>query len=102
MNAEKNQLTLDLDDQKLTIRINGKLVVAYHRRDLGEPVREVLFHNIERLIIGPPSDIKESFEDRIPCFQIPNIGPCTICSRHANLLGGLCYGCFNNLEDKQA
>jgi hypothetical protein len=93
MNTEKNHFILDFDGKILTIRINGKLVVAYPRRDLGKPVREVLFLYMESLIIGPPPDIKESFEDKIVGFQIPSRGPCTICGRQANLLGGLCYDC---------
>jgi hypothetical protein len=100
MDAEKNHLILDLDDQKLTIRINGKLVVAYHRRDLGKPVREVIFLYMEGLIKGLPH--MKSFEDQIPRFQIPSIGPCTICDQHAHLLGGLCYACLHDFEDKPA
>jgi hypothetical protein len=101
MNAEKNHFTLDLDDQKLTIRINGKLVVAYRRRDIGKRVCEALFLYMEGLIIGPPH-MQKSFEDQIPRFQIPSRGPCTLCDRQANLLGGLCYACFHDFEDKHA
>ncbi len=93
MSSEKNHFALNFDSETLTIHINGKLVVAYKRHDLGKPVREELFLYMESLIRGSPSDVKESFEDRIPTFQIPSRGPCTICDRHANLLGGICYSC---------
>ena len=97
VNAEKNHFTLDFDGKTLTIRINGKLIAAYPRSDLGKSVREVLFLYLELLIIGPPPDMKESFEDQIQHFQLPSNGPCTICGRHANLLGGLCYECSKKL-----
>jgi hypothetical protein len=92
MSTEKNHFTLDFDGKTLTIRINGKLVVAYTRRDLGKPVREELLFYTDSLIKGPPW-YKESFEDLVSSFQIPSRGPCTICGRGANLLGGLCYDC---------
>ena len=95
MNAGKNHFVLDFDGKLLTIRINGKLVVAYPRRDLRKTVLDSLFLSAAVLITGPPPPIKESFEDLIPNFQIPSVGPCAICGRNANLLGGICYTCHS-------
>ena len=92
MNTGKNHFALNFDDKTLTIHINGKLVVAYPKRDLAHNVLDVFFTRMH-LLSRHPYDGKESFEDMAVGFQIPSRGPCTICGRHANLLGGLCYEC---------
>ena len=101
MNADKNHFTLDFDSKTLTIHINGKLVAAYPQHDLAHEVLEVLFTRMQ-LLFRDPYDGKDWFEDRIVGFQLPSNGPCTICGRHANLLGGLCYGCFHGFEEQKA
>ena len=95
MNTEKNHFTLNFDDKTLTIHINGKLVVAYPKCDLAHNVLEVFFLHMQ-LLFRHPYDDKESFEDMVVGFQIPSNGPCTICGRPANLLGGICYTCFED------
>ena len=92
VSTKKNHFNLDFDNETLTIRINGKLVVAYPKRDLAHNVLEVFFTRMHLMFRHPYGD-KESFEDMAVGFQIPSRGPCTICGRDANLLGGLCYGC---------
>lgn len=92
VHAEKNHFALNFDNKTLTIHINGKLVAAYPKRDLAHNVLDVFFTRMQ-LLFRHPYDGKESFEDMIVGFQIPSHGPCTICGRNANLLGGLCYEC---------
>jgi hypothetical protein len=94
MNAEKNHFTLNFDDNILTIHINGKLVAAYPKHDLAHNALDILFTRMH-LLFRHPYDCEESFKDMTVGFQIPSIGPCTICGRHANLLGGLCYTCLH-------
>jgi hypothetical protein len=91
MNADKNRFALEFDDKTLTIRINGKLIAAYPARDLTHTVLDHLFVFVDSLILR--SDKEVSYEDLIHRFQIPSRGPCTICGRDANLLGGLCNSC---------
>jgi hypothetical protein len=92
--AEKNLLVLTFDTKTLTIRVNDKRIVAYPRHELAHSVLEVIFENLE-LLINKPDD-KVWFEHALLMLQIPSCGPCTICSRHANLLGGLCYTCLHD------
>jgi hypothetical protein len=94
VNTGKNHFALNFDNKTLTIRINGKLVAAHPKHDLAHNVLEVFFTRMQ-LLFRHPYDGNESFEDMIVGFQIPSNGPCTICGRHANLLGGLCYRCLH-------
>jgi hypothetical protein len=54
-------------------------------------VLESIFDNVKELI--RISDDREYFEAKIVMLQIPSRGPCMICGRQANLLGGICYTC---------
>ena len=78
--------------EKLSIRLNGKLVVSYYKRDLGNEILKGLLREVQMLI--------EHFDDQKVCeatiigLQYPSVGACTVCGRHANLLGGLCRDCL--------
>jgi hypothetical protein len=91
MNAEKNHFAINFADDTLKIHVNDKLVFIGHKRELGPNVLGVIFEGIKGLI--RLSADKEEFESRIVMLQFPSRGPCKICGRHANLLGGLCYTC---------
>jgi hypothetical protein len=91
VNAEENYFAVNFADDTLKIHVNGKLVVAYHKRELKPAVLEVIFLSVKGLI--RLSADKEDFERRTVLLQIPSRGPCTICERHTNLLGGICYTC---------
>jgi hypothetical protein len=99
-NTEGNHFILTFDDKTLRISINGKLIAAYPSRELAPSVTEILFRRLELLIRRP--DKRESFEECVVGFQLPSIGPCTICERQANLLGGLCYGCLQGSQKQGA
>jgi hypothetical protein len=96
----ENRFVLSFDDKTLTIHINGRLVAAYPAAQLGHAVLDDLFVFADSLILRPDRNVP--FEDLIHRFQIPTIGPCTICGGHANLLGGLCYTCFHNPDNGKA
>ena len=99
VNVAKDHFTLDFDEATLTIRINGKLIAAYPARDLTHAVLDHLFVFTDSLILR--LDKKVPFEDLIHRFQIPSRGPCVICGRHANLLGGLCYACLHDSDEQK-
>jgi hypothetical protein len=89
--AEKNHIVFDYNDDTLTIRVNGKLVTAYRKPDIGHEYLKSILDDLRRLI--------ESHEEHKELYVLrfkmppPSVGACTLCSRHANLLGGLCFPC---------
>src|SRR4051812_21838452 len=62
MIEKKNHFVLEFDDNTLTIRINGKLVASYPKRDISREELEAFWNRIY-LMIRHPYDGKESFED---------------------------------------
>jgi hypothetical protein len=92
VNLPKNHFTLDFDGETLMIRINGKLVAAYPKRDLTPVVLHLFFERMETIFRRLPDG--GSFEGSEFGFQIPSVGPCTLCDCKANLLGGLCWDCI--------
>ena len=91
MSSAHNRISLDCDDERFTIRVNGKLVVAYPRAKVTSTVLEVIFLYLGRLIRH--LDSEEYQENCIFGLQLPSVEPCTLCGKHRNLLGGLCRDC---------
>jgi len=92
MKPEHSNFAVYFDNKILTIHIDGKLVLALPKEQLGNSVLEILFLNMKRLI-REPLFATRPFDLLAFPFQVISVGPCTICGRHANLLGGLCYYC---------
>lgn len=92
VSGKKNHFVLEFDNETLTVRINGKLIAAYPKRELAPSVLDVFFIRMD-LMFRHPDGGKEWFDDMAVGFQIPSRGPCTVCGRTANLLGGICYSC---------
>ena len=94
----KSHIVIDYEGDTLTVRVNGKLYVAYHKSEL---VRRDGFAN--DFLLGCLEDLRralllmiegdEGFRRRFERLAHPSVGACTVCGRHANLWGGLCYGC---------
>ena len=94
MESEKNSIVLKFDEKCLSIWINGKLVAIYPKQELSDVILDILLRRL-RLLMRPPTGIS-GFHDAVDVgFRLESVGPCVICSRHANLLGGLCWNCFN-------
>ena len=95
MASEKNSLVLKFDDKTLNIWLNGKIIAIYPKEELSRTVLDILFNRLY-LLMRPPAG-QSGFHDAVDVgFRLDSIGSCAICSRHANLRGGLCLDCFNS------
>jgi len=99
MSTDKNHFTIDFTDDTLKIRANGKLVSIVRKCDLTPDVFEIIFRSIKGLIRS--STDKQAFENSIFHLQLISVGPCELCGRHANLVGGMCYTCSSNETDTE-
>jgi hypothetical protein len=95
MASEKNSLVLKFDDKTLNIWLNGKLIAIYSKEELSTTILDFIFNNL-RFIMRPPPGESGFFDVVDVGFRLESVGPCVICSRHANLLGGLCWDCSNS------
>lgn|SRR5882724_247887 len=95
MESDKNSLVFKFDDKTLNIWLNGRIIAIYPKEELSRDVLDILFNRLYLLIRQPTG--QSGFHDAVDVgFRLPSVGLCVLCSQQANLLGGLCWNCFNS------
>jgi hypothetical protein len=96
----KPDIVITYDGEMLGVRFNKKPLVYFKRTELYRRTEEFpgyldgLLSAFQKVVEATDSEIEESALLHFDCHaSAPSVGPCSLCGRRANLLGGICWNC---------